>query len=77
MATATRLKDKYQEEIVPALKERFNYKSVMQVPKLEKLDRESPCCIALTVYALSADAGEKLQATQGNYASMSWIIQTY
>lgn len=37
MATATRLKDKYQEEIVPALKERFNYKSVMQVPKLEKI----------------------------------------
>ncbi|MBB6462071.1 50S ribosomal protein L5 [Flammeovirga kamogawensis] len=37
MATATRLKDKYQAEIVPALKERFNYKSVMQVPKLEKI----------------------------------------
>lgn len=37
MATATRLKDKYQEEIVPALKERFNYKSVMQVPRLEKI----------------------------------------
>ncbi|OHX67735.1 50S ribosomal protein L5 [Flammeovirga pacifica] len=37
MATATRLKDKYQEEIVPALKERFSYKSVMQVPKLEKI----------------------------------------
>ncbi|AZQ60667.1 50S ribosomal protein L5 [Flammeovirga pectinis] len=37
MATATRLKDKYQAEIVPTLKERFNYKSVMQVPKLEKI----------------------------------------
>ena len=32
-----RLKDKYQAEIVPALKERFQYKSVMQVPKLEKI----------------------------------------
>ncbi|NLR89665.1 MULTISPECIES: 50S ribosomal protein L5 [Flammeovirga] len=37
MATATRLKDKYQDEIVSALKERFNYKSVMQVPRLEKI----------------------------------------
>lgn len=32
-----RLKDKYQAEIVPALKEKFQYKSVMQVPKLEKI----------------------------------------
>merc|ERR1711916_90556 len=27
----------YVEEIVPALKEQFKYKSVMQVPKLEKI----------------------------------------
>lgn len=32
-----RLKDKYQKEIVPALKEKFQYKSVMQVPKLTKV----------------------------------------
>ena len=32
-----RLKDKYNEEIVSALKEKFQYKSVMQVPKLEKI----------------------------------------
>lgn len=32
-----RLKDKYLNEIVPALKEKFAYKSVMQVPKLEKI----------------------------------------
>ena len=32
-----RLKDKYNDEIVPALKERFEYKSVMQVPKLKKI----------------------------------------
>lgn len=32
-----RLKDKYLEEIVPALKEKFQYKSVMQVPKIEKI----------------------------------------
>lgn len=32
-----RLKDKYLKEIVPALKEKFQYKSVMQVPKLTKI----------------------------------------
>ncbi len=32
-----RLKTKYQEEIVPKLMEEFNFKSVMQVPKLQKI----------------------------------------
>ena len=32
-----RLKSKYKEEIVSALKEKFQYKSVMQVPKLQKI----------------------------------------
>lgn len=36
MATA-RLKEKYSKEIVPALKEKFQYKSIMQVPKITKI----------------------------------------
>lgn len=32
-----RLKEKYISEIVPELKEKFQYKSVMQVPKLTKI----------------------------------------
>ncbi len=32
-----RLKEKYNSEVVPALKEKFQYKSVMQVPKLQKI----------------------------------------
>lgn len=35
--TTTRLKDRYLSEIVPALKEKFQYKSVMQVPKVTKV----------------------------------------
>ncbi len=31
------LKKQYNEEIVPALKEKFNYSSVMEVPRLEKI----------------------------------------
>ncbi|MEM6523925.1 MAG: 50S ribosomal protein L5 [Bacteroidota bacterium] len=34
---APRLKDKYAKEIVPALKDKFQYSSVMQVPKIEKI----------------------------------------
>ncbi|GAB3827274.1 50S ribosomal protein L5 [Pontibacter rugosus] len=36
MAT-TRLKEKYQNEVVPALKEKFQYKNIMQVPKITKI----------------------------------------
>ncbi|BDH63650.1 50S ribosomal protein L5 [Lysinibacillus sp. PLM2] len=33
----SRLKDKYLNEVSPALMSKFNYKSVMQVPKVEKI----------------------------------------
>lgn len=33
----TRMKKKYQEEVAPALMKKFNYKSVMQIPKLDKI----------------------------------------
>jgi len=32
-----RLADKYKKDVVPALQKRFSYKSVMQVPRLEKI----------------------------------------
>jgi Ribosomal protein L5 len=32
-----RLKEKYNNEIVPSLREKYNYKSVMEVPALEKI----------------------------------------
>ena len=31
------LKEQYEKEVVPALMKKFNYKSVMQVPRLEKI----------------------------------------
>ena len=33
----SRLRDKYREEAAPALQKAFNYKSVMQIPRLEKI----------------------------------------
>jgi large subunit ribosomal protein L5 len=34
---ASRLKEKYQQEVVPALQKEFNYKNPMQVPTLHKV----------------------------------------
>lgn len=44
-----RLKTKYQTEVVPALMEQFNYSSVMQVPRLQKI------CINQGIGAASGD----------------------
>ncbi len=33
----SRLRDRYQKEVVPALKKEFGYKNVMAVPKIEKV----------------------------------------
>ena len=37
MAYIPRLKQEYRDRVVPALKEEFGYKNIMQVPKLEKI----------------------------------------
>ncbi len=34
---SSRLKEKYINEIVPALREKFKYENIMQVPKLDKI----------------------------------------
>lgn len=44
-----RLKEKYDKEIAPALKEKFQYKSVMQIPKITKV------CINKGIGAAVAD----------------------
>ena len=37
MAYVARLKKKYNEEVAPALMQKFQYKSVMQIPRIEKI----------------------------------------
>ncbi len=32
-----RLRDKYQSEVIPAMQQKFGYKNVMQIPRLEKV----------------------------------------
>ena len=62
-----RLKVKYTEEIAPALMKKFQYKSVMQIPKLEKIvinvgcgeARENSKVMDAVVKDLAAITGQK------------------
>lgn len=49
MTYTPRLKKQYKDEIIPSLKKKFSYTSVMQVPKLEKI------CVNQGVGAAVAD----------------------
>lgn len=37
MSYVPRLQEKYRDEIIPAMRERFGYTNVMQIPKLDKI----------------------------------------
>lgn len=67
MATP-RLKDKYNKEIVPALKQKFSYKSVMQVPKIEKICINKGMGVAVTDKKLIDVAIEEITNITGQKA---------
>ena len=67
MATP-RLKDKYNKEIVPALKQKFSYKSVMQVPKIEKICINKGMGVAVTDKKLIDVAIEEITTITGQKA---------
>lgn len=62
-----RLKQKYQDEVAPALKERFQYKNVMEVPRLEKIvlnmglgaEKDNPKGLETACDELSKVSGQK------------------
>ena len=68
----SRLKDKYQNEAAPAMQKAFNYKSVMQTPRLEKIVlnmgvgdvKENPKAIDNAVRDMSIIAGQKAVVTK-------------
>jgi large subunit ribosomal protein L5 len=67
-----RLKDKYLNEVVPAMQEKFSYKSVMQVPKIVKIsiNRGVGAAVAdkklvdVSIDELSTIAGQKAVPTK-------------
>lgn len=68
----SRLKEKYQKEVIPALMEKFQYKNVMEVPKLEKIvvnmgvgeAKENPKILENAVKELELIVGQKAVVTQ-------------
>lgn len=67
MATP-RLKEKYLGEIVPALKQKFSYSSVMQVPKIEKICINKGMGIAVSDKKLIDVALEEVSTISGQKA---------
>ena len=69
-----RLKDYYKSDVAPALMKKFGYKSVMQIPKLEKIvvnvacgeARENAKVMDAVVKDLSAITGQKPVLTTAN-----------
>ncbi len=82
MAT-TRLKEKYEKEIVAQLREQFQYKSVMQVPKITKIcinkgvgeavrDKK---LVDIAVDEMSQIAGQKAVATKSKNAISNFKLR--
>jgi len=77
------LKEKYSKEIIPALKEKLGYKSVMQVPKLEKITinmgvgeaSKDKGILANAVKDLEAITGQKVVVTKARKAVASFKIR--
>ena len=63
----SRMREKYKAEIAPAMMQKFGYKSVMQIPKLEKIvinvglgeARENPKAIEAACNDIAAITGQK------------------
>lgn len=68
MEYAPNLKKKYKEEIVPALMQEFKYKSIMQVPKLQKIVLNQGVGQAVADKKLIDTATDDLSAIAGQKA---------
>ena len=67
-----RLRDKYRAEVVPALQQKFGYKNVMEIPKLEKIVlnvglgdcKDNAKALELAVSELATISGQKPLVTK-------------
>ncbi len=78
-----RLFVQYKKEVIPLLMKRFQYKSVMQVPKLEKISINSgvgiatqdPKILDTTVKELEAITGQKVAVTKSKKAISNFKLR--
>ncbi|AGB18122.1 50S ribosomal protein L5 [Thermoanaerobacterium thermosaccharolyticum] len=78
-----RLRDKYINEVVPALMAKYSYKNIMQVPKLEKIvlniglgeARENPKAIEAASNDLAIITGQKPVVTRAKKSIANFKIR--
>ena len=78
-----KLREQYKNEVIPALMKKFNYKSVMEVPKLEKIVlnvglgdiRENPKALENTINDLSIITGQKPVVTKAKKSIAAFKIR--
>ena len=79
----TRLQEKYQKEVVPAMIEKFGYKNMMEVPKLEKIvinmgvgeAKENQKVLESAVADLTLMAGQKPVLTRAKKSVANFKIR--
>jgi large subunit ribosomal protein L5 len=77
------LKEQYQKEVIPALMKKFNYSSIMEVPKLEKIVinvglgdmKENPKALDNTINDLTIITGQKPIVTKAKKAIAAFKIR--
>lgn len=78
-----RLKDLYKAEVAPALFKKFNYKSVMQIPKLDKIvinvgvgdAKENSKALDAVLRDLSIISGQKAIATRAKKSVANFKVR--
>ena len=68
-----KLREQYEKEVIPALMKKFNYKSVMEVPKLDKIViniglgdvKENPKSLENAIKDLAQITGQQPVITKG------------
>ena len=78
-----KLREQYEKEVIPALMKKFNYKSVMEVPKLEKIViniglgdiKDNPKSLDNAMNDLSIITGQKPVITKAKKAIAAFKIR--
>src|SRR5512145_1144311 len=81
--TMARLKNKYQNEVVPAMIKEFGYKNAMQVPRLEKITinvgvgeaTQNVKAVDATAAEIAAIAGQKPVVTRAKKAIANFKLR--
>lgn len=78
-----RLKTKYREEIVPALKEKFGFENIMETPKLEKIvlnmglgaEKDNPKGLESALEEMGLIAGQKPVVTKAKKSVANFKVR--